>query len=618
MSGQHEEDAKDRCARAIDRVCATPDRRPIYEWAREHVALPGAFTVTGNFNVEISRHLVGVFDALQDDLVRSVTLMKPTRGGGSMIADVWFPWVIANDPGPMMWNHQTDAVAGDMAGDRLMPILERCAPVAALFPDDRHKKRKTEIQFTSGVTLYVQGPSVSNLQSKGIRYQVNSEVWIWKSGRLGDAHARVGDFEQIQSSKVFNESQAGLEDDDFHMAWRQGNQCEWCVPCLSCGHVQPLKWSGSRLDGTKFGMRWDDGPECRDSAGRWNLGAVLPTIRYECAKCGHPHLDNARTRAEWNRLGRYVAMNPRAARRDASFHFNAIVVRSWEKLVGKFLAAMEAYHDRGATEPLQEFTQKDLAEPWAEKGLAPGVQQEAYEVESDWPEEAYRFLTVDVQAEGVFWAVVRAWAKSGESRRLWFGKLHGWGEVRAMQERWKVKDNKVLVDSGYEAKEVYGQCVKWGWVAVKGDSRDKFDWIVVRKGQRIAVQRSFSEVKRGDPEKGGLHQARRFAALHLFSDPVMQDRLDRFRSGRMGKWLLPAGPKDSAAEEEYLRQLSAEFKKRVVMPASGRVEFRYIRKGDNHLRDCEKFQVLAATMLGICRDGAEEEVSEQSSSRGAT
>ena len=607
-------------ARALNPLAwRVPDRRPIYEWAREHVALPGAFTVTGTFNVEISRHLVGVFDALQDDLVRSVTLMKPTRGGGSMIADVWFPWVIANDPGPMMWNHQTDAVAGDMAGDRLMPILERCEPVRKLFPEDRHKKRKTEIQFTSGVTLYVQGPSISNLQSKGIRYQVNSEVWIWKSGRLGDAHARVGDFEQIQSSKVFNESQAGLEDDDLHLAWKQGNQCEWCVPCLSCGHVQALKWSGSRLDGTKFGMRWDDGPECRDAAGRWNMSAVLPTIRYECEKCGHPHLDNARTRAEWNRLGRYVAMNPRAARRDASFHFNAIVVRSWEKLVVKFLAAMESYHDRGATEPLQEFTQKDLAEPWAEKGLSPGVQQEAYEVESDWPEEAFRFLTVDVQAEGVFWAVVRAWAKSGESRRLWFGKLHGWGEVRAMQERWKVKYNKVLVDSGYEAKEVYGQCVKWGWIAVKGEDRPYYVHFVTKGGKKEAVRRSYSELKKGDPEKGGLHQQRRFAPLVCWSNPVIKDRLKRFRDGKMGKWLLPAGTSDSAAEEEYLKQLGNEFKKRVVMPSTGRVEWRWIRKGDNHLFDCEALQVLAATIVKICRDGAEEgDVTEQTSAPGAT
>jgi hypothetical protein len=296
-------------------------------------------------------------------------------------------------------------------------------------------------------------------------------------------------------------------------------------------------------------------------------------------------------------------MNPRAPRRDASFHFNAIVVRSWDKLVQLFLHAMECFTERGMTEPLQEFTQKQLAEPWVERGLTSTVRLESYEASAEWPEECARFLTVDVQAEGVFWAVVRAWSKSGESRRLWFGKLIGWAEVRALQEKWKVKDYMTLVDSGYEAKGVYAQCVRFGWIATKGTDQAHFAHFIARGGKRVSIQRSYSPLQRGDPEKGGLNQQRRFASLHLFSNPTLKDRLKQFRDGKLGKWLLPAGGTDSAAEEEYLRQMGGEFKKRVVMPATGRVEWRWIRKGDNHLFDCEVLQVLAATMCGICRDG---------------
>ena len=45
-----------------------PDRRPIYEWARDWVKLPGggAYGIPGWFDVGHSRHLIDVFHAYQD------------------------------------------------------------------------------------------------------------------------------------------------------------------------------------------------------------------------------------------------------------------------------------------------------------------------------------------------------------------------------------------------------------------------------------------------------------------------------------------------------------------------------------------------------------------------
>jgi hypothetical protein len=587
-------------------ACTPPDRRPVYEWARDHVQLPGAFTITGQFNADLSRNLLAVFDALQDDLVRSVTLVKPTRGGGSLVADVWLPWIIANDPGPAMWTHQTDKIAEDMAETRLMPILNHCRPVAALFPEDRHAKRKTEIIFSNGMPLYVQGPSIANLQSKGIRYLINSELWMWKPGRHADALARVGDFEQIQNSKVFNESQAGIEDDDLDLAYKAGSQSEWHIPCLSCGHFMPLKWTAHRPDGTRWGMVWDDNERTRDTEGNFIKSEVIASVRFECEQCGHPHPDSARTRAEWNRLGKYVALNPRASRRDASFHFNALILRDWSKLVAKWIDALEAYR-RGVWEPLVEFTQKELAEPWAELRVQLGQPHTAvnYEVNSEWPDESARFLTVDVQSEGVFWAVIRAWSKSGESRRLWFGKLFSFAEVRDKQLAFRVRDNHTLLDSGFEAKEVYFQCVKFGWIALKGEDRRSFTHKVKRAGRIEYVLRSYSEPSKGDPEKGTVIAGRRFAHLIRWSVPTIADRLKRLRDGKGAKWLVPSvtGEEQIVSEEEYNRQMSAEYKKQKVNRVTGRREWIWVcPSGNNHLSDAERMNVVAATILNLLPD----------------
>jgi hypothetical protein len=43
------------------------DRRPIYEWAAQHVEMPAVLTVQGKFNPSISRHLIEPFHALQND-----------------------------------------------------------------------------------------------------------------------------------------------------------------------------------------------------------------------------------------------------------------------------------------------------------------------------------------------------------------------------------------------------------------------------------------------------------------------------------------------------------------------------------------------------------------------
>ena len=57
------------------------DRRPIYEWAAQHVEMPAVLTVQGKFNPSISRHLIEPFHALQNDKIRRVVILKPTRGG---------------------------------------------------------------------------------------------------------------------------------------------------------------------------------------------------------------------------------------------------------------------------------------------------------------------------------------------------------------------------------------------------------------------------------------------------------------------------------------------------------------------------------------------------------
>jgi len=579
------------------RACSPPDRRPIYEWAEQHVRLPtSGFTVTGPYHSDYSRHFLAIFESLQSETVRTVTLMKPTRGGGSMIADLWLPWVICNDAGPFQFNMQTDKIAQEHAETRTQAILTACPPVASLFHEDRHKTRKQEFIFSNGMPLWIQGPALSRLQSKAIRYQVNDELWEWPEGRHAHAIARTADFAEIQSSKVYNCSQGGFEFDPLDQAWKAGDQQEWEIVCLKCDHRMIPEWSNFREDKSRWGIVWDKHKRGDD----YDRAKILESVRFECEKCGHPHSDTPRTRKEWNRLGAYRPTNHTAPPSLKSFHWTSIIHRSWSVIVGKWLDAIEALK-RGDLELLQQFFQKEMARSWSEQlafETSP-IHEEAYEVKSKWDAEQFRFLTCDKQAEGLYYFVVRAWAGNGESRRLDHGKLYGYTEIDEKAKAWGVPPNRVFIDSGYETKEVYFHCTIYGWNATKGDGNRDHYLGKLRDGK--TVRRSYSTF-RGDPERGSPKQKRRFCLGILFAERTLQTRLQRLVDNKGATWATtPTGTEEE--ETDYKRQIASTYRRRVPDKTTGRTTEKWVcPSGANHLRDCEILQVLGAILAGVIED----------------
>lgn len=593
---------------------ATPDRRPIYEWASQFITLPPVLTRTGLFRVEDSRQMIEPFDALHDDHRRTVTVIAPVRGNKTLFADIWCPWTIANDPGPFMFNWAKDELADEHCKTRLNFVLENCPPVAALFPDSRHLKSTSEIIFKNGMPLYVQGSALTNLQAKGIRYMVNDELWMWRPGRHREAMGRLGDFQELQNSKVLNISQGGTEDDDLDELWKTGSQSEWHIQCEKCAHWMDTRWTHQRADGTRWGLVWD---LHKLESGLWDIPKVLPTIRFECEKCGHPHIDTHRNRSEWNRTGKYIAQNPAALRQHASFHYSALITRTWALLVEDYLTSINAYK-KGVTSPLIQFFQKYAAEPKSERGLMDNSRSFAsavYEIDSAWPDEKGRFMTSDRQEEDVFWYLICAWSKAPEVRRLTFGKAYSFQELDQIRAKFKVQPNHHVIDSGYRPKGdngVYSACIRYGWTAAKGVASEGGEEVIFyhRKKSGKKVQHSYDELKFGDPESGAIGQGRRHARLIRFSRPTMGDRLQNIID--LGKWIGPAGLDDEPLEIEFRRQMASEYKKRKENKFTHVVKHVWVcPSGNNHARDCAAMQVLCATLSDILPDMLEEKSEEK-------
>jgi hypothetical protein len=553
------------------------------------------------FEASTSRHFIPIFDALQDDAVRQVVIAKPVRGGGTLISDIWHCWTRANDPGPAMAILQTDDIAKDHFQDRLRMMMLKSPVLQSLLPEDRHGVTKSEIRFRDGLPMFVTGPSISNLQTKGLRYVSCDEVWLYKPGTVVEAEGRLGDFTKMGLSKLLLISQGGVEDDDFDRRFKDGSCEEWEVACVGCGsYFQPrFKWGEQE---PYRGLRWD---EHKDDKGFWNIEACLASIRYECPHCGHAHKDGASTKQAWNRSGRYAVTNGNAPKSKRSFHWPGTIDWPWDKLVEFYLSARNALR-MGMVEPTIQFWQKYMAEPKSEKSALDGGAEIKRVDAHDNSNEFIRCLCCDRQAEGLYWAAVYSISKLGNISVLWFGKLYGGAALKAKADEFRC--HNVLIDSGFEAKGphgVYALCCEHGspaqhWIATKGEDTTFF-WHQVAKGKR--VMRSYSERTKGDPEAGSQEGGKRFATLIRFSSDVMNERLDAMISRSQ---FSVAAEQPTADHEEFKRQIGSEYRKRKEDKFTGRMRWVWVCPSrNNHLRDCSKQAVLAAIMGGVLVDQAD-------------
>lgn len=622
-------DLLDPISRALSEGWKAPDFRPIVEWAEENIELPLTYAIPGKFQCGNSRHILAVFDALQDDSRSMVNVLKATQTFGTGIADIYCPWTIANAPGPIMWNWQTGDMAKQHSEARAMPVIRGCEVIKHLLPEDRHKKRNQEILFKNGAPLYIQGPAPGNLQGKSIRYLLNDEVWQWPAGRIREAIARVDAFKKAGTSKILNISQGGTVGDDWHKLCSKGDMFEWEVACPYCAEYQILCMEEKDTEGnTIYRMKWD-----KDGS----------NVFYECAHCRKPIYDSAAQRAAFNASGRYRQTRVGKTRDMVTFRWSSLIAKAWADLVEEYRECLAA-KKVGALLPLKAFLQKVLAQFWDEKEnihVAPvsivyadyipckrppgppgpdGAPVKDVDGVEPWAEEKFRFLTVDCQANFLeFWAVIRAWGPN-ESRRLWRGKLTSWEAVRQLQLEWNVRSQFVSIESGYRGSEVYRQCCRHvdetgrGWVAFKG--RPQVDFVHTFKN-KPSERRVYAEpgvgdhmlgLKNKDVEKWlteiSPHAVRLYqkgllkCPLYLWSNPSVFDITANLRDGQGQAWLAPVSEQNSLEDRIYREHLAGEVK----VPghdARGKEIYEWHEVGPNHLWDAENLQTVCAIIAGV-------------------
>lgn len=586
-----------RIGELISAAMVLRDDRPTWEWAGENVELFPPLSIRGRFDPQRSRHFIAIFNALDDDRTREVNVVAPVRGGKSLIGDVWQMSCVLRKPGPFLSVYQTDPDAKMMWEDRTFKMLTGCPDTARLMPVGKWKW--DQFQFSNGQPCYTGGPALSNLSGRNAQYLRCEEVWQWDSGRLTDAETRVGDYLKQEASKILRSSQGGsnegrsLNDDEWYRAYSRGTAHEWEVECSHCGKFFEPVFSGTREDGSFWGIVWD---HHKQENGDWDLAKCLPTVRFECPHCAKPLLDCPNTKTNWNRTGRYRVVGEDSKRR-VSFHWETVIDFPWDELAGLWLDAANAF-TRGNIRPKLQFYQQRRAQFKDESSILRGglhFRREAYEVVGDWKDERARFLTIDRQQEDTYWWTVRAWGV-GESRRLGFGKAFGETELKDIAKRFKVKPRCVFIDSGHEAKGqfgVYAMCCRNGWLACKGDRAREY-YVTTKQGRRVARCFLSSWGKPAIPPAPGW--VSKEAALLLFSKQHMNQMTQEMIDS--GTWKEPVSGESAEMEAVYNDQMAARVK--VVDPIRKTTSWHEGR--DDHARDLANMQCLGAIVMNLLPD----------------
>lgn len=552
------------------------------EWCEAHIVLPRS-TDSAKFRSELTPWWPEVMDAIADDRNAEVCIVGPVGCGKSTLLEAMTCWVVSEKPGPMLITGQTDSDVCDWAETGLWPAMRGCAPIARKLPTARGKMRKGEAILPS-MDIHLTGANMSGLQSKSKVWVWGDEAWMWRQGMIQEFRKRT---HRRWNARTVLLGQAGfLEEgddgepvgDDFTLAASQGQQREWCFSCPACDSPQPYSLGQLRFPETG------------------TISQRALACEYVCVSCGEHFPDTAQSRRAFSSRSEWVVMRPAEMPGHITFHLNALALfRSpWSAVVAEFLSATAAMR-QGNSLPLQQFTQKQLAEPWKDSMSISRPDLDVIEGKvEDFAKgekidgETIRFLTIDVQRDH-FWVLCRAWRGDASSVVVYYGTVQTAETIERLRAVLGVEAHRTYIDCGYDAGTVYDYCARFGWVALKGDGSQEFSHKVKRAGKVTTALRPISPVRMVLAPCN-----KRVPLVHVATDPL-KDILARLRGGQAAPWQAV-----SDIGLNYVKQLDAEAREEFLAPKTNQPVARWVRKHrHNHAWDCEVYQVAAALIWRV-------------------
>ncbi len=438
------------------------ERLNMWRWAEKYVSLPASFSkVHGNYDSGYTPAWRPVFETITEPHVRMLVLKKGVQVGGTLFNQIVLFFYAVTKGIPMIYVGQTERDVKDFLTDRLHPMMKLCKPIMEIVPPAR--KWTQEKMLFNGIPCYfAHGSSVNALASKSCGIGLFDEInkWIHKSkGKEAKALllalARLTSFEPDE--KAILTSTPTVPSGDIDEYYDMSDQREHHFKCPHCDHEQPWVFSEDRI---QFA-------QCKKDNGKWDYERVAKETTYGCVNCGESITEDYRMKLV--REGRFIPMNPEAPKHIVGYLYNQFLAPqiTWGMMAVKFLEAkstpdglhgfynnilglafdVAAFQNTHKTvEALLEFS------PEYKRGELPFIPK-------------YFLTTVDVQKRS-FWWMKTCWDEFGNVAIIDWGEAVSWREIETLRNQkhaclgsdMQFIANMGIVDSGYDAKEVYDYC----------------------------------------------------------------------------------------------------------------------------------------------------------------
>lgn len=617
------------------RLFTVKDRRPIVEWAHDNIRFQaGLHSFPGPFDVSNLPWTRRIYEAWKDPKVRRIVVSgAPQSSGKTVAAQVCMAWQATNDPAPIGFYSNTDSNAKFFSDTRWKQMKDSCAPLNAKIAKDL----KQQVMFKDGSFLLMLGAeSKANRQSHTFRVIVKDEAWMYDAGAGGEIDKRKDSFNRTGDWKIIELGTGGVAKSEFAENHGKGTREVWEVPCPHCGGYHDYKWR--KDDGGVF--RWD--LKLADDGKTVDIEKTLDTLHVECPHCHEKITWSQSGRVAANARGRWRATNEQADPSIVSITIPAFASgEEWRPHVRKWI---ELGHGRsvGKKKALQDFIMLVLAEFWEDvqtvekQDLPHGdyCRDDMLNGKWLWPDgterEVLRLATADYQhgAQGDsehLWFVVRAYAENGDSRLVDCGRVNGFSDLAVRWEAAGVKpapdgnhiNSRGFVDIAFNENVILDDLMLHQWMGIRGEDRDtrnrggSFPHTFKKgdTGETFTVWKNFSEVKWravGVGRSGGSGQ---YVPAYHINNQGIQDILFELRGGRSVTWEVPSDIEEFCPE--YAKHLGSHVRRNVARDGD-KPDFRWQAVSpQDHLYDCEKYQIGAALIYDLYHDASTAETAPQ-------
>jgi phage terminase large subunit GpA-like protein len=325
----------------------------LIEWGQENVILPDSYAIPGPLDLSISPYLVKPAADLLDPKIRMVNLIGATQTGKTLLGnEVYIPWIILENPGPVMKLHQNDDVAATFMETRLNPLLHNCKAIKPFLSFKRYTLKKRGMLFPH-MSVKVSGAHENIAHGLSIRFLLMDECHVWDVGLIEKFIARTTAF--ANRRKIVITSQPNLHGSELEKYYNLGSIYEWQWKCPHCKEVQPWHWSIQRNDLTYGGINWES--ILMPDGETTNIAASAATAWLECFSCKHKIEDNVTNRRSLNDTGEYICIKSDGDPEVISYTWPGFVNinLSFASFVIQYLNAKRIMRNTGLNEDMVTF-----------------------------------------------------------------------------------------------------------------------------------------------------------------------------------------------------------------------------------------------------------------------